>query len=387
MIKRNLKSTIAKMAKIYPVIALTGPRQSGKTTVLRQMFDDYTYVSLENPDNRSFAQSDPNGFLRLYPEKVILDEVQLVPELFSYIQTIVDESRMMGQFILSGSQNFSLLRNITQSLAGRVALLKLLPFDFSELKSADVLPTDYLDLIVKGSYPAIYDRNIPSSTFYANYIETYVQRDLTELLNVRDLGQFRTFLKICAGRISQQLNLSNIATEVGISVPTVKSWLSILESSYIVFQLPPFFKNFNKRLVKSSKLYFYDTGLASFLLGIKKPMSLLSSEFKGPLFENLIISEYFKQSFHSGQYHDFYYWRESNGLEIDLMVSNDRGTYDIFEIKATHTIMPKLYENLSALKNIAAQTIDRKILVYGGETSQERTDLKVWSWNEVQIKY
>jgi predicted AAA+ superfamily ATPase len=386
MIERNIAKVIKELMLVYPVIALTGPRQSGKTTLLKSMFKDYRYVSLENPDNRLFAEQDPNGFLELYNQKVIFDEVQRVPSLFSYIQTLVDESKIMGQFILSGSQNFSLIKSITQSLAGRVALFKLLPFDFEELQSQNLLPPDYASMIMRGCYPALYDRPIPTTAFYANYIETYVERDLSEILNVKDIRLFRIFLKLCAGRIGQQLNLTNLAKEAGISIPTVKSWLSILESSYIAYQLPPFFNNFNKRLVKSTKLYFYDTGLVSYLLGIKSEKSIQESEFKGALFENLVINEYIKQNYHHNLYREFYYWRDSNGHEVDLLVSNETA-YDIIEIKATKTILPKLFDGLDLLKNIGKEKINRKILVYGGKESQNRSNYKVWAWNNVKIDF
>lgn len=386
MVERTIINAINELILVYPIIAVTGPRQSGKTTLLRSMFSDYRYVSLENPDNRFFAESDPNGFLQLYDNKVIFDEVQRVPNLLSYIQTVVDASKTMGQFILSGSQNFNLMKTITQSLAGRVALFKLLPFDFSELKSTNLLPSDYPEIIVKGCYPTLYDRPIPNTAFYANYIETYVERDITELLSIKDMNTFRTFLKLCAARIGQQLNLVHLSNEAGISVPTVKSWLSILESSYILYQLPPFFNNFNKRLVKSSKLYFYDTGLACFLLGIKNANTLIENEFKGALFENLAINEYMKQNFHNNLYHDFYYWRDSNGHEVDLLVSNETA-YDIVEIKATKTVLPKLFEGLDLLASIGKNTINRKILVYGGQETQSRTDYQVWSWHGIKIDF
>nr|WP_299421021.1 ATP-binding protein [uncultured Emticicia sp.] len=386
MIERNIAKVIKELMLVYPVIALTGPRQSGKTTLLKSMFEDYRYVSLENPDNRLFAERDPNGFLELYNQKVIFDEVQRVPSLFSYIQALVDESKIMGQFILSGSQNFSLIKSITQSLAGRVALFKLLPFDFEELQSQNLLPHDYASMIMRGCYPALYDRPIPTTAFYANYIETYVERDLSEILNVKDIRLFRIFLKLCAGRIGQQLNLTNLAKEAGISIPTVKSWLSILESSYIAYQLPPFFNNFNKRLVKSTKLYFYDTGLVSYLLGIKSEKSIQESEFKGALFENMVINEYIKQNYHHNLYHEFYFWRDSNGHEVDLLVSNETA-YDIVEIKATKTILPKLFDGLDLLKNIGKEKINRKILVYGGKESQNRSNYKVWAWNNVKIDF
>jgi len=386
MVNRTIVEGINAYMQRYPVVALTGPRQSGKTTLLKGMFPDFRYVSLENPDNRAFAENDPNGFLQLYDQKVILDEVQRVPALLSYIQTIVDSNNMMGQFILSGSQNFNLMKSITQSLAGRVALFKLLPFDMTELKSADLLPSDYEQLILKGSYPALYDRSIPFASFYANYIETYIQRDVTELLSIRDFGLFRTFLKLCAARIGQQLNIANLSSETGVSVPTLRSWISILESSYIMYQLPPFFKNFNKRLVKSPKLYFYDTGLASFLLGIRNEKTLLESEFKGALFENMIITEYVKQNYHNNLYHDFYYWRDSNGHEVDLLVSNDTA-YDAIEIKSTKTILPKQFAGLDFLANIGGDAIRRKILVYGGDSSQKRTHYQIWDWSDIKLEF
>jgi uncharacterized protein len=386
VVSRTIINAINELAKVYPIIAVTGPRQSGKTTLLKELFNDYRYVSLENPDNRFFAENDPNGFLELYNNKVIFDEVQRVPALLSYMQTLVDSSKRMGQFILSGSQNFNLMKSITQSLAGRVALFKLLPFDFSELKSENLLPIDYPELVIKGSYPAIYDKHIPPAAFYANYVQTYIERDVTELLSVKDINLFRTFLKLCAARIGQQLHLTNLSNEAGISLPTVKSWLSILESSYILYQLPPFFNNFNKRLVKSPKLYFYDTGLACFLLGIKNETTLIESDFKGALFENLVINEYMKQNLHHNLYHDFYYWRDSNGHEVDLLVSN-QVAYDIIEIKATKTLLPKLFEGLDLLASIGQKTINRKILVYGGQETQKRTQYQIWAWHDLKIDF
>ncbi len=271
-------------------MALTGPRQSGKTTLLKELFKDYRYISLENPDIRAFATDDPTSFLNEYSENVILDEVQRVPSLFSYIQTKVDESKKMGQYILSGFQNFHLFNSITQTLAGRVALFKLLPLDFEELKAVELLESDYPQALFKGFYPAIFDRDIDPKIFYANYIQTYVEKDVTELLNVKDLKAFRTFLGLCAGRAGQLLNVSALAKDCNISQPTAKAWLSILESSYLIFLLPPYHQNFNKRLVKSPKLYFYDTGLLCYLLGIKSANEIILDRLKGNLFESLILA-------------------------------------------------------------------------------------------------
>jgi len=382
MIQRQIVDIINDLCSKFPVIALTGPRQSGKTTLLKNTFPDYQYVSLEDIDNRDFAQNDPKGFLKLYGEKVIFDEVQRVPHLFSYIQTIVDERRLMGQFILSGSQNFQLLQNITQSLAGRVALFKLLPFDFTELRNVNLLPNDYPDLLVKGAYPALYDRQIPSNVFYANYLQTYIERDAVELIHIRELRQFRSFLGLCAGRVGQLLNISSLANECGISQPTAKAWLSVLESSYITFQLPPYFKNFSKRIVKSPKLYFYDTGLVCHLLGIKTSTDLLHNPLKGSLFENLIIAEFYKQNEHRYQHQDFYFWRDSNGNEVDLL-RPDAMTFDIFEIKSSQTILSDQFKGLKFLQEIAQDTVAAKTLIYGGSEVQHRSHYTVLGWNQL----
>ncbi len=387
MIKRTLATHIKKMAGLYPIIAVTGPRQSGKTTLLMNMFPDYRYVSLENPDNLSFAINDPNGFLDLYNGQVIFDEVQRAPQLVSYLQTVVDQSRKMGQFMLSGSQNFNLLNSISQSLAGRVALFKLLPFDFAELQSESLLPADFPEILIRGNYPALYDRPLPTADFYANYLETYVERDVPTLLNIKDLSSFRTFVRLCAARSGQVLNFSELARDATISVPTVRSWLSILESSYLVYQLPPYFRNFNKRLIKSPKLYFYDTGLLCFLLGIKTAEQLLLSEQKGAIFENFIINEYMRQNLHQNLHREFYYWRDSNGLEIDLMVGGDSPAFDLVEIKASKTIIQKMFNNLDEVEKLAAGLSNRKVLVYGGVLSQKRSDYQVWAWQDVALHF
>jgi predicted AAA+ superfamily ATPase len=385
MIQRTLATHIQKMTGLYPIIAVTGPRQSGKTTLLVNMFPDYRYVSLENPDNLSFAVNDPNGFLELYNEHVIFDEVQRAPQLFSYLQTWVDQSRKMGQFILSGSQNYNLLNNITQSLAGRVALLRLLPVDFGELNVEGLLPADYSEILIRGNYPALYDRPIPTTDFYANYVETYIERDISTLMNIKDLSSFRTFLRLCAARAGQLLNLAALSREAGISAPTVRSWLSILESGYLVYQISPHFRNFNKRLIKSPKLYFYDTGLLCFLLGIKTAEQLLLSEYKGPIFENFIINEYKRQNFHQNLHREFYFWRDSNGLEVDLLIGGDSPSFDLVEIKASKTVSQKMFDNLDVVAKIAGTLSNKKILVYAGVQSQKRTEYQVWAWQDVRL--
>jgi uncharacterized protein len=385
LISREIVSAIKKITPKYPILALTGPRQSGKTTLLKSLFPDYRYVSLENPDNRNFAESDPNGFFKEFHSRVIFDEVQRVPELFSYIQNIVDDrSGEMGIYVLSGSQNFHLMHSITQSLAGRVAIFKLFPFDLKELKNVGLMGEDYLNSIIKGFYPAIYDRDIPSKVFYSNYIETYINRDISELVAIRDLRIFQNFLALCATRAGQLLNLNALANECGISQPTAKTWLSALEQSFIIFQLYPYHKNFNKRVVKTPKLYFYDTGLLCHLLKISKTESLLTHPIKGALFENMMIAEYVKQMHHQSNPQDLWFWRDAAGNEIDLMV--DKGDQiDIIEFKASETIKTQMFDGLSKFEEISQIKNLNKSLVYGGTTSQKRSAGNLVSWMEFGV--
>jgi predicted AAA+ superfamily ATPase len=313
---------------------------------------------------------------------VIFDEVQRVPSLFSYIQGRVDESRKMGQYILSGSQNFHLLTSITQSLAGRVALFKLLPLDFEELKASALLEDTYTAAAAKGFYPAIFDRDIEPVVFYANYIQTYIEKDVTELLNIRDLKLFRTFLGLCAGRAAQLLNVSAIANECDISHPTAKAWLSILESSYIIFLLQPYHQNFNKRLVKSPKLYFYDTGLLSHLLGIRTAADLNENRLKGNLFENMILAEYQKNNHHLYLHQEFYFWQDSSGHEVDMLIKKSQG-FDIYEVKATQTINSSLFSEMDRFEQISMSPNVNKTLIYGGSENQERSKYHVVSWKNI----
>ncbi len=380
VIHRNIEKAIKKEAKKYPVLALTGPRQSGKTTLLLHLFPEYEYLSLENPDTRDFAEKDPVAFLQKYNRHIILDEVQRVPKLFSYLQGTVDKSKEMGQFILSGSQNFQLMNNITQTLAGRVALFKLLPFDFQELNSVGLLAENYAKNLVKGFYPAIYDRNVAPKSYYSNYIQTYVERDVTELVNIKDIRVFRNFLGLCAARVGQLLNLNSLANECGISQPTAKSWLSILESSYIVFTLQPYFKNFNKRIVKTPKLYFYDTGLLCHLLKIFTPEKFEAHASKGSLFENMIVAEFYKRNYHQNLYENFYYWRDSAGNEVDVLIEDENATR-IYEVKATQTVTTNLFKGLQHYGQLSAQKL-KKGLIYAGSDLQKRTGITVYGWNK-----
>ena len=380
--KRTIEQAIKQYASKYPVLAVTGPRQSGKTTMLKTMFPNYTYISLENPDMREFATKDPNGFFAQYAGQVILDEVQQTPALFSYIQTIVDATGKMGQFILSGSQNFQLMQNITQSLAGRVALFKLLPFDLLELKQAKLLPKNYEEILVKGCYPAIFDRDIPSKVFYANYLQTYIEKDLKQLIEIRDLRQFRNFIGLCAARAGQLLNLNALANECGISQPTAKAWLSVLESSYIVFLLQPYHVNFNKRIVKTPKLYFYDTGLLCHLLKISSATAIPLHASKGSLFENFIVAEAHKLNDHQYLHANFNFWRDASGHEIDLLIEhNDK--IGIAEIKATATIKSDDFNGLNYFANLEGSNVKSKFLIYTGAFNQKRSQANITSWNEV----
>ena len=380
MVNRIISSSIKEIIGKYPIIAVTGPRQSGKTTLLKSMFPEYEYVSLENPDMRSFAETDPNGFLNKYNEKIIFDEIQRVPLLFSYLQTIVDESGLMGQFILSGSQNFHLMNSITQSLAGRVAIFKLFPFDFQELKSVDWLKEKYTDVMIKGFYPAIYDRDIEPNIFYSNYLQTYIQRDVSELIAIKDMHSFNRFLALCATRAGQLLNLNSLANECGISQPTAKAWLSALENSYIVFLLNPFHKNFSKRIIKSPKLYFYDTGLLRYLLKINDSDDLVNQSVKGTLFENMMVSEYIKRIYHKNDLQsEVWFWRDTAGNEVDLLIQKPKSV-EVLEIKATQTIMPDLFKGLNYFENLAEYDNLKKTLVYGGNEYQQRSAGSVVPW-------
>lgn len=379
LINRKLEEAIRDALNKYPIIALTGPRQSGKTTLLKHIFPDFQYVSLENPDNRNFAETDPNGFLARYTSSVIFDEVQRVPALFSYLQTIVDERGLMGQFILSGSQNFHLMYNITQSLAGRVAIFKLFPFDNQELGDANLLSDDYLTHLVRGFYPAIFDRSIPSRTFYSNYVQTYLQRDVSELISVKNIRLFQNFLGLCAARAGQLLNLNALANECGISQPTAKAWISALENSYIVFILQPFHENFSKRIVKTPKLYFYDTGLLCYLLKISDPEQIANHSFKDCLFENMMIAEYVKRMYHKNSLQDIWFWRDSAGHEVDMVVQEGL-TINLFEIKATQTIMSDLFKGLQYFEQNSKRENLTKSLVYAGTDYQERTVANVIPW-------
>jgi len=384
IIERQLSNIIKRELGKYPIIALTGPRQSGKTTLVKHLFPEYTYISLENPDSQKYAEEDPNAFIKEFNSRVIIDEAQRVPHIFSYLQTHVDDQHAMGQYILTGSQNFHLLASITQSLAGRVSILKLFPFDITELEQSGNLTSDWPTLILKGSYPAIYQRDIDSPGYYANYLQSYINRDISQLINVHNTKLFKNFVSLCASRAGQLLNLNNMANECGIAFSTAKSWLSILESSYIVFLLQPYYENFTKRIIKSPKLYFYDTGLVSFLLGLKHKENLLKPALRGALFENLVMSELHKKNYHLNQLKEYWFWRDSNGHEIDLL-EKTADEFEIFEIKSTQTISYKLVDGMNYFEKITGGRVNNKTLIYGGDETQDRTNFRVRNWKSLDI--
>lgn len=378
MIERTLASKVTSLAQKFQVITLTGPRQSGKTTLVRATFPDLPYVSLEEPDIRQIALTDPRGFLSNYPNGVILDEIQNTPELFSYIQRIVDENRQI-QFILTGSSNFLLMEKISQTLAGRTAVLHLLPFSLQELEP---LADSYENLIFKGQYPRIYDRAIPPSDFYPSYIQTYVDRDVRMIKNIGDINAFIQFTQLCAGRIGQPLNNASLANDAGISPNTAKSWLSILESSYILYRLQPYHRNFNKRLIKSPKLYFYDTGVACSLLGIREQEQVNLHYMKGSLFENLILNEFIKRSFNRGENRQPYYWQDNHGKEIDCLLVNGEKVRAV-EIKSGKTMSTSYFENLKYWRSLAALPESQEYVVYGGDQSMQTGAGTLISWKNL----
>jgi predicted AAA+ superfamily ATPase len=382
MIERIAAKELLNLATQYKAVAITGPRQSGKTTLVRNVFKDKPYINLENPDTRNFAEEDPRGFLSNYPSGAILDEVQRVPSLFSYLQQVLDENTQKGVFILTGSNNFLLQENISQSLAGRIAHLNLLPFSLKEITPGDDNNPD--DFIFKGMYPPLYDQRFEINKWYANYIQTYIEKDIRQLKNIENLTTFERFVKLCAGRVGQLLNKQGLAVEAGIDNKTVNSWLSILENSFILFRLQPHHANFNKRLVKMPKLYFYDTGLAVALLGITQQSQLPEHPARGALFENFIIIELLKNKLNEGRPANLYFWRDNTGHEIDIISENDGQLFPI-EIKSGKTITADYFNGLAFWQKITDQT--RGSVIYGGHQSQKRSEgIDIYSWKNIPEK-
>lgn len=368
MIARDIQAKILSLASKYSVITLTGPRQSGKSTLLRHSFPEYEYVSLEDPDMGDFAREDPRGFLDSHGDKVILDEVQRSPKLLSYIQTRTDLAGKPGMYILAGSQNFLLMQSISQSLAGRTAVLKLLPFSHKEMQQGGILPNSIAEEIFQGSYPGLYDKGLTPGEYYPFYIQTYLERDVRLLKNIGNQTAFLNFVKLCAGRIGQLLNLSSLAGDCGIAVSTAKEWLSILQASYICHLLVPDFNNYSKRLVKTPKLYFYDTGLACSLLAIRSAEQLSTHYLRGGLFENLVVNEFIKHSYNAAEEPNLTFWRDSTGNEVDL-ISYSGGTAHAYEIKSGATYSPDFFKGLNKWSTLSGATREECSVIYGGTTN------------------
>jgi predicted AAA+ superfamily ATPase len=380
MISRIAEQELHTLSRQFKAVAVVGPRQSGKTTLTKNSFPGKKYVSLENPDQKRFALEDPRGFLAQYKEGVIFDEIQNAPEIFSYLQQILDESDKPGQYILTGSNNFIMQNNIVQSLAGRIAYLFLLPFSIKELENADLLPTHLNDLIYQGSYPPIYTQKISPAKWFPNYIRTYVERDVRLIKNITDLAAFERFLKLCAGRTGQLLNMSSLGVEVGVDSKTIAAWISVLESCFIIHLLRPHHQNFNKRVVKMPKLYFYDTGLLCSLLGIQQKDQLNMHPLRGSIFESFIVSELIKKRFNEGKSDNIYFWRDNKGNEVDILVDEGEKLFPI-EIKAGHTITSDYFKGIRFWNELTGNK-GGEVIYAGIETQKRSNGITVIPWFE-----
>lgn len=380
-IKRKIESTILEAAKYFPVITVTGPRQSGKTTMLKQIFPHLHYYSLEDLDTRSFAMEDPLRFLHLHEDGMILDEVHNYPELLSYIQGIVDE-QPQKKFVLSGSSNFALLKKVSQSLAGRSGVFELMPLSIEEVKGQIEYVDDADQLLYQGLYPAVCScKNIPKF-LYPSYVKTYLERDVRDLLNVKDIRLFNMFLKLCAGRIGSVFNASEIAGEIGVSSKTIQAWVSILQASYVVYLLPPYFENSRKRLTKSPKMYFCDTGLACTLLGIESAEQLAFDKMRGHLFENLIVVELLKRRLNEGKESNLYFYRDSNQNEVDILVNNG-SSLDAIEVKSAMTYNPSFEKALLKVNEWVNPPVGKRTIIYAGTLEDDKGDIRLLNYRNM----
>lgn len=382
LLQRHLAATLLRLAQGFPVVALTGPRQSGKTTLARQLFGELAYVSLEDPVERAFAQDDPRGFLARFQAGAVFDEAQRWPDLFSHLQLLVDQERRPGRFVLTGSQQFNLMAGVSQSLAGRVGLARLLPLAMAERTAQQLQSWDANDAIRTGGYPGLLDPAVRPQDWFASYVASYLERDVRQLIRVQDLSRFQRFLRLCAGRTGQLLNLSALATETGISQSTAGNWLAVLEASDVVFRLPPYFENFGKRLVKTPKLYLVDSGLACWLLGIHTTNALALHPLREALFETLVVGEVLKSRLNQGLAPELYFWRDNHGLEVDLLIAADNELQPI-EVKSGQTITRDLVKAARRVPNAVRAPWLPPWLVYGGLDNQQRTDLEVISWRTI----
>lgn len=382
MIARDVEEAFRGLLRGFPVVTLTGPRQSGKTTLARVIFAGRPYISLEDPDVRRMALEDPRAFLAGLPDGAVLDEVQRTPELLSYLQARVDADGRMGLFLLTGSQQFGLMSGITQSLAGRSAFIELLPFSLNELGRAGIRPPSLDEMLLAGGYPPLYDRSLLPKAWFPAYVTAYVERDVRQILKVQDLEVFQRFVRLCAGRSGQILNLASLATDCGITHNTAKAWISVLEASYVLFLLRPHHENFSKRLIKSPKLYFYDTGLLCWLLGIQNAGQLASHPLRGSIFETFVVSELVKSRLNRGERAAFSFWRDSNGNEIDVVADVGTGMMPI-EIKAGQTINRDFFAGLERWTALAGERAVSPALIYGGEENHERRGTRIIGWRKV----
>ncbi|MCB1142434.1 MAG: ATP-binding protein [Leptospiraceae bacterium] len=382
---RLLSEKVLQVYRKYPILTITGPRQSGKTTLSRMLFPQKKYVTLENPDNREFAQVDPLGFLKEYENGAIIDEIQRCPDLASYLQGEVDKNNSPGRFILTGSGQFELMQSVSQSLAGRTAILRLLPFSLEETDSF-VERRDSNEVLFTGFYPRIFDQNLDPQDYYSFYIDTYLQRDVRMILNIQDLSRFEIFLKLCAGRTGQILNYNELGTASGVSHNTIKSWINVLEASFIIKLIRPYYKNLNLRLIKSPKLFFLDTGLVCSLLGIKNSEHIKNHPLKGAIFETFIVSEIIKNRFNKGLKEDLYFLRDSKGHEIDLVFDSGM-TCDLCEIKSSMTINKDFFKNIQYFSKMELP-IKNKYIIYGGEEKRNQLKVEILPWDRIrEIEY
>lgn len=382
MIARDIQTKLEQLATKFPVVTLTGIRQSGKSTLLRNCFPHYRYVSLEDYDVRRLAQDDPRGLLNSFGSPTIIDEAQHAPELFSYMQTRVDEAGEAGMYLLSGSHNFLLMEKVSQSLAGRTAVLHMSTLSLKEMRQAGLLPATADEWIYNGGFPRIYDKQIAPADYFPSYILTYIERDVRALRDVGNISAFMLFVRLCAGRVGQLLNMQSLATECGISVPTARAWLSVLEASNVAFLLHPYYRNFNKRLVKTPKLYFYDTGLVSSLLGVGAACQLATHYMRGALFENMVIAEFAKRAFAQGVAPQMYFWRDSRQNEVDLLVE-ENGVLSAYEIKSGATLNNSFYDGLKRFAAVSGLPAERMAVVYGGDISFAGTLPRAIAWREL----
>ncbi|MCA1763817.1 MAG: ATP-binding protein [Cryomorphaceae bacterium] len=380
MIKRIASAKLKELASYYTAVAVIGPRQSGKTTLVRSLFPEKDYLTLENPDQRQYATDDPRGFLSQYPDGAVLDEIQNVPELFSYLQQVIDEDRRAGKFILTGSNNFLLQEGISQSLAGRVGYLELLPLSTTEM--GNLASDNDNELMVKGFYPPIYDRGIPADVWYNDYRRTYLERDVRQIKAITRFGEFERLLRLMAGRVAQELNYTALSVEVGVDVKTIQEWTSVLEQGFIIYRMRPYHKNYNKTIVKRPKLYFYDTGLACSLLGIKEADQLTNHPTRGAIFENMVVGDAIKHFTHRGERPELYYWRDKTGREVDL-IAERAGKLLPIEIKSGMTFQEDFSKHLKTFMKLSG--VGNAWVLYGGrEDYSFSTGIKAMNWRKIE---